>query len=146
MSTQETLASYFVAQAEWRLAKEQEYGDARNADAATALQQLSEHVLRLPDDDARIAAVSAVTSGELDYMVELHGLEGGLEDGSQASRIGFGNSLVDVEHELTWYVRDNLQAQIRQLEADPSVLDDGGAELKRLQAIELDLLAALAGR
>ena len=110
MSTQESLAEYFRDQARWREDKADFYpDDPRNANAALTLEYLAEHVLTLPDDDPRIAAVSAIETSAIDYMVAVNGLDSGLEvPNPPATRLGFSNFEVDLNQELTRYTKGNL--------------------------------------
>lgn len=141
MTTQSALAGYFRAQAEWRLAKAEEYpDDSRNWRSAEDLNRLAEYVELLPDDDPRI--VAAGTFGPEDVL-EFVGLG---EGGYPASRIGFTNERDrrDPDLEFTWYVRTNIAAAVREFEGGTASWERD--ELERVREIQLVLLAALAAR
>lgn len=148
--TQHALSEYFRAQAQWRDQKNDEYpDDPRNELSAAALRALADHVERLPDDDPRIVAAGDAVADEI---LEFTGLD--VLGGYSASRIGFAYpprgqradgdpaaTGIDLDRELTWYVRENLQQMIRDINGDTA--EWAVTERERLRDIELALLSSL---
>ena len=66
-TTQRAIADYLQTLADWRRRKAQEYDrDPRNLRTAAALIALADHVLALPEDDARLRELDRLAmTGEL---------------------------------------------------------------------------------
>jgi hypothetical protein len=151
MSTQESLGRYFRERTEkhrHRQERGEEPDDLDDLVRIDRLESLAGYCLSLPDDDPRIVALAAIA---LAYGIELSFPEE-VDDLFHCDAVGIDppDCLLHDDHELTWFVRHNIFDLLRHAEVNVEGMDSDNDQypewhmrVRRVQGIELDLLAAL---